>query len=117
MAALLVARQSALAAKRNLFFVQAVGSPARVPPGMTSTAHKDFYKDLLRQQPNHTKKLPGIVLVHMGMRVRLTTTLDPPFAVQDVEGDVVGIEFSLREPFAARVASNTSLRGEEVCQP
>ena len=33
-----------------------------------------------------------MVLFHLGMRVRLTTTIHQPFAVQDVEGTVVGFD-------------------------
>jgi hypothetical protein len=33
-----------------------------------------------------------VVLFHYGMRVRLTTTIQQPFAVQDVEGTVVGFD-------------------------
>jgi len=33
-----------------------------------------------------------VVLFHLGMRVRLTTTIKQPFAVQDVEGTVVGFD-------------------------
>ena len=90
MAAFLVARQSAHRANQTLFYVQALDAPLGITP---STNTPDFFKELL-QIPNvsQTKKLPGIVLFHHNMRVRFTTTIQQPFAVQDVEGTVVGFD-------------------------
>ena len=38
------------------------------------------------------KRLPPVILFHYGMRVRISTTIQQPFAVQDVEGTVVGFD-------------------------
>ena len=43
---------------------------------------------------SHTKRLPGWVMLHVGMRVRLTTTVLQPWAVQDSVGTVVEINLS-----------------------
>ena len=40
-----------------------------------------------------TKRLPAFCLLHIGMEVRLTTTLEVPYAVQDATGTVISIEF------------------------
>ena len=87
---LLGSRQSATEAKQTLFYVQAVGA---LQAYMKQEEKGAFMKNLLRV-PNvaKTKRLPGIVLFHHGMRLRLTNTLQQPVAVQDVEGTVVGFE-------------------------
>ena len=41
-----------------------------------------------------TKRLPAFCLLHIGMEVRLTTTLAMPYAVQDATGTVVEIHFA-----------------------
>ena len=41
---------------------------------------------------NQTGKLPGFVLLHIGMRVRITTQVLPPWAVQDTTGRVMEID-------------------------
>ena len=84
------ARRSAREAKQTLFYAQAVDQPmSSVIPG----SRQDFFKDLLRvPSVQQTGRLPGVVFWHYGMSSRFTTTLQPPFAVQDVEGKVVGFE-------------------------
>ena len=90
MASFMISRQSARAAGQTLFYVQAVDQAKAIIPE-TNTAC--FYKDLLRiPSIQKTKRLPPVVLFHLGMRVRLTTTIQQPFAVQDVEGTVVGFD-------------------------
>ena len=90
MASCLVARQPATEAKQTLFYVQAVDA---LQAYVKQAGKGAFMKNLLRV-PNvaKTKRLPGIVFFHDGMRLRLTNTLQQPFAVQDVEGTVVGFE-------------------------
>ena len=57
----------------------------------TNTAQ--FYEGLLRiPSIQKTKRLPPVMLFHLGLRVRLTTAIQQPFAVQDVEGTVVGFD-------------------------
>ena len=90
MASFMLARQSAREACQTLFYVQAVDQAKAIVPE-TNTAQ--FYEDLLRiPSIQKTKRLPPVVLFHYGMRVRLTTTIQQPFGVQDVEGIVVGFD-------------------------
>ena len=90
MAAFMLARQSAREARQTLFYVQAVDQANAIIPE-TNTAQ--FYEDLLRiPSIQKTRRLPPVVLFHYGMRGRLTTTIQQPFAVQDVEGTVVGFD-------------------------
>ena len=90
MATFLVARQSAAEAKQTLFYVQAVDQPLSAA---ARTSQPDFLLELLRVPSlGTTKRLPGVALFHWNMRVRLSTTLQQPFAVQDVEGTVVGFD-------------------------
>ena len=90
MAAFVLARQSAREARQTLFYAQAVDQAKAIIPE-TNTAQ--FYEDLLRiPSIQKTRRLPPVVLFHYGMRVRLTTTIQQPFAVQDVEGTVVGFD-------------------------
>ena len=98
MAAFLVARQSAHRANQTLFYVQAVDAPL----GIT---------------PSRTKKLPGIVLFHHNMRVRFTTTIQQPFAVQDVEGTVVGFDPDPADDGTkSRLLSTSSRTAEWPCR-
>jgi hypothetical protein len=52
-----------------------------------------LYKKML-QVPSvaTTGRLPGIVCFHIGMRVRLTTQILPPWAVQDATGTIMEVE-------------------------
>jgi hypothetical protein len=90
LAAFMLARQSAREARQTLFYVQAVDQAKAIIP---ETNTPQFYEDLLRiPSIQKTRRLPPVVLFHYGMRVRLTTTIQQPFAVQDVEGTVVGFD-------------------------
>ena len=90
MSAVAVARQSAIRHQRPLIYVQAIDEPQCLAPG---TKIGDLCKELLAVPSlSQTKRLPGIVLFHQHMRMRLTTTLQQPFAVQDAECTVVGFE-------------------------
>ena len=56
---------------------------------------RELVQDMLREPSlSQTQRLPGVVLFHHGMRMRLTTTIADavPFAVQDVECTVVGFD-------------------------
>ena len=86
MASFMISRQSARAAGQTLFYVQAVDQAKALIPETNAAC---FYKELLRiPSIQKTKRLPPVVLFHLGMRVRLTTTIQQPFDVQDVEGTV-----------------------------
>ena len=70
--------------------MQAVDQAKAIIP---ETNAASFYNNLLRiPSIQKTKRLPPVVLFHLGMRIRLTTTIQQPFAVQDVEGTVVGFD-------------------------
>ena len=90
MASFMLARESARTKKKTLFSVQAIDQPLTV---MQHEEQKEFLTNLLRF-PNisTTKRLPAAVLFHIGMRMRFTTMLQQPFAVQDVECTVVGFD-------------------------
>jgi len=116
MIAFMLARQSACEAQQTLFYAQAVDQAKAIIPE-TNTAQ--FYEDLLRVSSiQKTKRLPPVVLFHFGMRVRLTTTIQQPFAVQDVEGTVVGFDPDPAD-FGAKARLRSPSRshaGEFVCR-
>ena len=83
MASFMLARVSAQKSGQTLFYAQAVDQAATLPP---HTTKDDFYEEILKiPSLSATKKLPAAVLWHHGMRTKFTTTLQQPFAVQDVE--------------------------------
>ena len=88
MASFMEARESARRSKVTLYYVQAVDilkSCAAPSPDVAP----DLYQALLRVPSlTKTKRLPAFCLLHVGMEVRLTTTLDMPWAVQDATGTV-----------------------------
>ena len=94
MASFMEARESASKAKKTLFYIQAVD-------GLTNTlAPKDtIFQNLFRaflKVPSltKTKRLPAFCLQHVGIEVRLTTTLDTPWAVQDATGTVLELQYA-----------------------
>jgi hypothetical protein len=91
-----------------------VDTPASVViPG----SRREFFRDLLRvPSVQQTGRLPGIVFWHYGMRIRFTTTLQPPFAVQDVEGKVVGFEPDRSDPSTQdRIRCSSDSAAEHHC--
>ena len=90
MAAFVIARESARTAHKTLFYIQAVD---KVSNPTTIDRSKLYHAFLRVSSLTKTKKLPAFCLLHIGMEVRLTTTLDVPFAVQDATGTVVEIQF------------------------
>ena len=96
MCAVLVARQSAIRHRRLLVYIQAIDEPRSIDPHANTV---DLFKQSLAVPSlSHTKKLPGVVLFYQGMRMRLITTLQQPFAVQDAECTVVGFEPGPADP-------------------
>ena len=49
---------------------------------------------------NNTGRLPSIALIHLGMIIRLTNTVETPEAVTDSTGEIVGIDLDPDEPRA-----------------
>ena len=47
---------------------------------------------------NNTGRLPSIALLHLGMIIRLTNTVEAPEAVTDSTGEVIGIDLDPDEP-------------------
>ena len=95
------AKLSAKDAGQVLLYYQAVDNP-RVPPpypkyesegGAITKEIKSLYADMLKvPNLNTTKRLPGIVCFHLNMRIRLTCSVLPPWAVQDSSGTIINID-------------------------
>ena len=116
MASYMISRKSAREAQQTLFYAQAVDQAKSIIP---ETNKARFYEDLLRLPSIlKTKRLPPVVLFHLGMRVRLTATIQQPFAVQDVEGTVVGFDPDPADSIAtARLRSQASSHaGDFACR-
>ena len=90
MAAFMLARASAQRAAQTLFYMQAVDQALTL---IQRASKEEFYEEILHiPSLSVTKRLPAVVLWHHGMRMKFSTTLQQPFAVQDVEGSVVGFD-------------------------
>ena len=84
------AMASARQHQKTLFFCQAVDFSEKV-----GQRDVDVYKRMLAvPSVAHTSRLPGMGLLHIGMRVRLTMRVLPPWAVQDAMGTVMEIDAS-----------------------
>ena len=113
MASFMLARTSARAAGQTLFYMQAVDHPITL---IQRASKESLHEELLRiPSISTTKRLPGVVLWHQGMRMRFTTTLQQPFAVQDVECTVVGFEPADQDKDTQSAAYAQHCRGEHVC--
>ena len=91
MASFVQARQSARIAKQVLVYIQAVDVIQNLDSQQPDLV-RNLYRSCL-QVPSltKTKRLPSFCLLHMGMEVRLTTTLANPWAVQDATATVLEI--------------------------
>ena len=58
---------------------------------------------------NNTGRLPSIAMIHIGMEIRLTNTVETPEAVTDSTGVVIGIDVDPDEPSRA-----TSIQGVRI---
>ena len=76
-----------------LLYAKAVDYSPQILPG----DHGVYERLLVVPSVAHTSRLPGIVLLHVGMRVRLTTQILPPWAVQDATGSVMEIDVCQRD--------------------
>ena len=97
MAAFVEARESARTAQKTLFYTQAVDTCSN--PMTRSDVQKLYHAFLRVSSLTKTKRLPAFCLLHIDMEVRLTTTLEVPFAVQDATGTVVEIQVDKNEPY------------------
>ena len=102
MVSFMEACESARQAKETLIYVQAVDVMRNFSPP-SPTVSQELYRAFL-QVPSltKTKRLPGICLLHIGMEVRLTTTLEQPYAVQDATGTVLEIQWAEHDAAAHR---------------
>jgi hypothetical protein len=64
---------------------------------------------------NNTGRLPSIAMIHLGMTIRLTNTVEPPEAVTDSTGDIVGIDLDSQEP-NADIEHTSSIEGVRILQ-
>jgi hypothetical protein len=84
---------------------------------MQRASEREFYEELLKiPSLSATKKLPAVALWHHGMRMKFTTTLQQPFAVQDVECTVVGFEPDDKDYEAQAALESQQCQGEHVCE-
>ena len=114
MAAFMLARVSAQRAGQTLFYMQAVDQALTL---IQPTAKEEFYAELLKiPSLSATKRLPGAILWHHGMRMKFSTTLQQPFAVQDVECTVVGLEPDDKDYDTKAAIDAQYCQGEHVCE-
>ena len=120
MAAFVEARESARAARKTFFYFQAVDMPLNLASEKNPEVPKLFLAFLRLCSLTKTKRLPGFCLLHVGMQVRLTTTLQMPYAVQDATGTVLEIWFAHDDEEANRskkgIAASQSLPPEVLLQ-
>ena len=60
---------------------------------------------------NTTGRLPSIALIHLGMIIRLTNTVEAPEAVTDSTGEIVGIDL---DPDESSVAAQQTSPNESI---
>ena len=101
MAQVIRSRLSAVKAAATLFIIPAKDYILNRPqnPRLTDA----YLAEAISSVPNmnNTGRLPSIGLVHLGMIIRLTNTVEAPEAVTDSTGEVVGIDLDPDEPSAA----------------
>ena len=113
MAAFMLARVSAQRAGQTLFYAQAVDQALTL---IQRASKEEFYEEVLKiPSLSSTKRLPAVVLWHHGMRMKFSTTLQQPFAVQDVECTVVGFEPADNDYDTMAVLDAQHCQGEHVC--
>ncbi len=79
--------------KEILFYFQAVGVSSQIV-GKGAREQGVYERALGEPSLARTGRLPGIALLRLNMRVRLTTQVLPPWAVQDTTGTIMGINLS-----------------------
>ena len=85
-------KQSARLAHQTLFVCQAVDLPAR------SCERSEYVAMLQEPSLSTTKRLPGLCLIHVGMKIRFTCNALPPFISQDTTGTILEILLKNNEP-------------------
>ena len=101
MAQVIRSRLSAVKAAATLFIVPARDYVLNRPVNARLT--DAYLAGVISSVPNmnNTGRLPSIGLVHLGMVIRLTNTVEAPEAVTDSTGEIVGIDLDPDEPSAA----------------
>jgi hypothetical protein len=94
---------SARAAKAVLFIVQAEDRVTNPWPALGKDQVRESVGEQILRHPNmnNTGRLPGFAMFHVGMRARLTQSVEPPEAVVDAIGEVIGDVIFLRPMPAA----------------
>ena len=106
---------SARQAQQMLLYCQAVDVTAQIAG--QRKADLDVYDRMLAvPSVALTKRLPGWVMLHPQMRVRLTTQVLPPWAVQDTTGTVMEIDLSARDMQRMKSNEDSLLAAEMVLE-
>jgi hypothetical protein len=104
-------RTSARQLKQPLFFCQAVDFIEQV--GGRNQQDLAIYERMLAvPSVAQMSRLPGVVLLHISMRVRLTTQVLPPWAVQDATGTIMEMEMSSRDKRSYTTGGDSPLPAE-----
>ena len=98
MAQVIRSRLSAVQAAATLFIVPAKDYVLNRPQNSRLT--DAYLAEQITSVPNmnNTGRLPAIGMVHLGMIIRLTNTVEAPEAVTDGTGKIVGIDIDPHEP-------------------
>jgi len=106
---------SARQAQQMLLYCQAVDVTAQISSQRKEDIH--IYDRMLAvPSVALTKRLPGWVMLHPQMRVRLTTQVLPPWAVQDAAGIIMEIDLSARDRQRIRSSGDSHLAAEMVLE-
>ena len=112
MAQVIRSRLSAVKAAATLYIVPAKNYILNRPHNHRFT--DEYLAECISSVPNMntTGRLPSIGLLHLGMIVRLTNTVENPEAVTDSVGEIIGIDFDPDEPGADahQISSDESIR-------
>ena len=109
MAQVIRSRLSAVKAAATLYVIPAKDFVLNRPQNARLT--DEYLAECISSAPNmnNTGRLPSIALVHIGMIVRLTNTVESPEAVTDSVGEIVGIDVAVDEPRSA-TSENSAIR-------
>ena len=104
---------SARQAQQMLLYLQAVDFTAQI--GGKRKQHLEIYNRMLAvPSVAHTMRLPGWVMLHPQMRVRLTTQVLPPWAVQGATGTIMEIDVSAQDRQRIHQSSDDSHLAAEM---
>ena len=98
MAQVIRSRLSAVQAAATLFIVPAKDYVLNRPQNSKLTDAYVAEQIISVPNMNNTGRLPSIAMIHLGMTIRLTNTVEAPEAVTDSTGEIVGIDLDPHEP-------------------